>query len=240
MDRAWKSGASATPPVHTDNTAGNYPTAGNPGTGVPATKPGPFWFHMITEELRAVLVAAGVTPDKSDTDQLLDALKAIGLLGGASGGGIGQLKFPSAQNASADANTLDDYEEGNWTPVLTGSGGSPAHTYTTQAGRYTKVGNIVLLNGTVVLSAKGGAITGSVQISGLPFATDAGLAWAVAIPRWNALGTNWMAIGGYVAATLSVIQVQGRQSAGSGQTDLVDADIAATTQLTFSASYRAA
>ena len=30
----------------------------------------------------------------------------------------GQIKFPSTQNASADANTLDDYEEGTFTPVV--------------------------------------------------------------------------------------------------------------------------
>src|SRR4030066_820181 len=30
----------------------------------------------------------------------------------------GQIKFPATQNASADANTLDDYEEGTFTPTL--------------------------------------------------------------------------------------------------------------------------
>ena len=28
----------------------------------------------------------------------------------------GQITFPATQSASSDANTLDDYEEGNWTP----------------------------------------------------------------------------------------------------------------------------
>src|SRR5262245_1079228 len=31
----------------------------------------------------------------------------------------GQLPFPALQNSSADANTLDDYEEGTWTPTIT-------------------------------------------------------------------------------------------------------------------------
>jgi len=35
-----------------------------------------------------------------------------------SGASAGQIKFPATQNASADANTLDDYEEGTWTAVL--------------------------------------------------------------------------------------------------------------------------
>jgi len=34
----------------------------------------------------------------------------------------GQIKFPATQNSSADANTLDDYEEGTWTPTLPNGG----------------------------------------------------------------------------------------------------------------------
>ncbi|MGH9349379.1 MAG: hypothetical protein ACRD26_19185 [Vicinamibacterales bacterium] len=85
MDRAWKAGAVASQPLHTENTAGNFPTAGDPGTGTPATKPGPYWFHMVTEELRAVIVAAGLTPDKEDVGQLLEALQAEGLFSGTGG-----------------------------------------------------------------------------------------------------------------------------------------------------------
>ena len=51
------------------------------------------------------------------------------------------IKFPATQVPSADANTLDDYEEGTWTPVLGGSGGTSGQTYAAQAGTYTKIGN---------------------------------------------------------------------------------------------------
>ena len=46
---------------------------------------------------------------------------------------------------TAAANALDDYEEGTWTPAITGPSGSavPGMAYTTQVGSYTKVGNIV-------------------------------------------------------------------------------------------------
>jgi hypothetical protein len=83
MDRYWKSGAAGSPPVHTENASNGYPTAGDPGVGTPATKPGPWWFHMVTEEIRAVIVAAGLTPDKSDTGQLLAALQSQGFFVGA-------------------------------------------------------------------------------------------------------------------------------------------------------------
>lgn len=56
-------------------------------------------------------------------------------------GTIGQIKFPAAQNASSDANTLDDYEEGTFTPTVNIIGGSVS--YTQQVGRYIKIGKLV-------------------------------------------------------------------------------------------------
>jgi hypothetical protein len=76
-----------------------------------------------------------------------------------SGAGI---TFPATQSASSDANTLDDYEEGTWTPSVGGTA-----TYTAQAGRYTKIGNIVYIQGqiNILLLLTGSAST----LSGLPF-----------------------------------------------------------------------
>jgi hypothetical protein len=53
----------------------------------------------------------------------------------------GRLKFPATQNPSSDANTLDDYEEGTWTPTVTSGTGSI--TSYTSSGRYTKIGRVV-------------------------------------------------------------------------------------------------
>lgn len=83
MDRIWKSGASGTPPVAPAVPSVGFPTQGNPVAGVPATTPGAWWFHMITEELRNVILAAGISPDGSDTDQLLTALQAMFAQAGA-------------------------------------------------------------------------------------------------------------------------------------------------------------
>lgn len=65
----------------------------------------------------------------------------------------GQIKFPAAQVASSDPNTLDDYEEGDWTPVavpLTGS-------ITTQSnvGKYVKSGRNVLVTGRLRITDNG-------------------------------------------------------------------------------------
>ena len=80
----------------------------------------------------------------------------------------GNIAFPSTQVASGGANTLDDYEEGTWTPVLGGSGGQSGQVYSIQVGRYVKIGKIVSIYGRVRLSTLG-TITGTVQLQGLPF-----------------------------------------------------------------------
>jgi hypothetical protein len=90
------------------------------------------------------------------------------LQGSTQSSGTG-IAFPATQSASSDANTLDDYEEGTWTPTLFGSGGSAgAQAYSIQAGKYTKIGNMVILTGYLALSNKG-SWTGNVQIGGMPF-----------------------------------------------------------------------
>jgi hypothetical protein len=82
----------------------------------------------------------------------------------------GQIKFPATQNTSSDANTLDDYEEGTWTPVLSATGVSGV-TYARQIGRYTKVGNVVTIIFTADLTSKGTGGSNQVSITGLPFAS---------------------------------------------------------------------
>lgn len=237
MERSWKAGAIASPPVHTENTAGNFPTGGNPGTGTPATNPGPWWFHMMTEEMRNVIVAAGLTPDKSDVTQFITALRTMGLLGGVGGGGVGQFKFPATQNASADGNTLDDYEEGSWTPVLGGAGGTSGQAYITQDGRYVKIGRWVLVYGGLTLSAKG-TITGNVQISGLPFAGASLANQGLSFTGMANMATNWIVLAGVIASGTSVATVTGLQAAGPSLGNVTTADITNNTILNFFGLYQ--
>lgn len=83
----------------------------------------------------------------------------------------GQIKFPAAQNASADANTLDDYEEGSWTPILGGSTGTGTQTYSIQVGRYVKTGKMVWVQWYVQLSSLG-VVSGNAELQGLPFTSE--------------------------------------------------------------------
>jgi len=96
-----------------------------------------------------------------------------------SGAGIisltsGALKFPATAIASTDANTLDDYEEGTWTPVLYQTGTSNDATSSTAIGRYTRIGNMVFLQGFLVITSLGSMTgTSSCSIKGLPFPSEA-------------------------------------------------------------------
>jgi hypothetical protein len=77
------------------------------------------------------------------------------------------IKFPATQVASADPNTLDDYEEGTFTPTIFGGMTGGSTTYSIQTGRYTKVGRIVHIQLFVDWSSATG--TGGMRIGGLPF-----------------------------------------------------------------------
>jgi hypothetical protein len=84
----------------------------------------------------------------------------------ASGAGI---TFPATQSASSDANTLDDYEEGTFTPSL-GDSASGVATMSVQEGKYVKVGKIVQFSLQIVWTAKNTWTGTNTKISGLPFA----------------------------------------------------------------------
>lgn len=113
------------------------------------------------------IVLDGTNGITTNTGTLISAT-TIGV-GGAtpstSGAGI---TFPATQSASTDANTLDDYEEGTWTPALKFGGGSTGITYSQQFGQYTKVGRLVTCTFNIFLTSKGSS-AGSATIDGLPF-----------------------------------------------------------------------
>jgi hypothetical protein len=71
---------------------------------------------------------------------------------------------------TAAANALDDYEEGTWTPVLANDGPG-VFTLTTQFGKYTKIGNVVQINGYISWSSNT-SITGQAIVGGLPFSMN--------------------------------------------------------------------
>jgi hypothetical protein len=115
---------------------------------------------------------------------------------------------------TADANSLDDYEEGTWTPVYQDSTSTPS--YITQFGRYTKIGRLVHVVGKISASNLGGG--NAIIIGGLPFsAADASdSAQRVSIRPEG----DWSGFGSLFTTTLfraNGANFQGVRDNGSGQ-----------------------
>lgn len=129
------------------------------------------------DSIAAVFGTGGDATIKYDGTDLLVNSKVVGSgvfgLTGILSVLTGQVKFPATANPSSDVNTLDDYEEGTWTPVLTfatpgdlsvayGAGG--------QNGLYTKIGNRVFIDVMITTTTfTHTTASGAVKITGLPF-----------------------------------------------------------------------
>ena len=70
---------------------------------------------------------------------------------------------------TANANHLDDYEEGTWTPVLKSGSNTISYSGGSPTFRYTKIGNMVYLNFTSGGTTTSGTTGGDFAIEGLPF-----------------------------------------------------------------------
>lgn len=114
----------------------------------------------------------------------------------------GQIAFPATQNPSSNANTLDDYEEGTFTPALAlATPGNSSFVYTTQFGQYTKIGDCVNIRLRLVTSTFSVGSTGAGQlgITGLPFTVS----------------TNSTGLGGHIQGLFSDKDTNGNTIAGS-------------------------
>ncbi|MFM8333103.1 MAG: glycine-rich domain-containing protein [Candidatus Methylumidiphilus sp.] len=76
-NRKFYANASATPPTPPTSPSIGYPSAGNPSIGQDASIAGPYWRHQIGEELRAVVVAANITPSDTTLTQVRDAIALL-------------------------------------------------------------------------------------------------------------------------------------------------------------------
>jgi hypothetical protein len=92
----------------------------------------------------------------------------------------GQIQFPATQNASANANTLDDYEEGTFT--VTDQSGAGL-TFSNNTGRYVKVGGLVYFAMDVIFPTT--ASVANIVLS-LPFQSGTSCAFSAAVGYSNA------------------------------------------------------
>jgi hypothetical protein len=136
----------------------------------------------------------------------------------ATGTGIA---FPATQSASSDANTLDDYEEGTYTPTVSYSGSTSGVTYTSRTGSFTKIGNVISVQIAINLSNKGTG-SGSVVVS-LPFAnrTERG---GLAIGNTQSISANNSSYQAMIESGVSSVYLRAPSGLGS-TTELEYADI---------------
>lgn len=150
---------------------------------------------------------------------------------GTAGKGIDFSADPSAPGMTSEL--LDDYEEGTFTPTVTGTATAGTATYTAQLGRYTKVGSLVTC--TVRLNWSAGTGTGNLLFSGLPFSNVSSSIFGGIAIGWfgdvaltaNNVATGFIQNGGNA--------VQGQQyPVGGGSLSNIAYDAAANVNFTLS------
>jgi len=103
--------------------------------------------------------AAGLDGWSSSSGNLLSADAAKGI-------------YLGVASATA-ANLLDDYEEGDWSPIISGTGGAPSGvSYGERFGSYVKIGNCVTVQVYVNLDSWSSGPSGSLTITTLPFTSS--------------------------------------------------------------------
>lgn len=130
--------------------------------------------YIGTKPSAVPLTSADIT-DGIITNADINASAAIALTKLASTGTltVDNIQFPATAVSSANANNLDDYEEGTWTAVVNTATGFSTGITSFHKGtpKYTKIGNKVFIVCAFFLENSSGTITVSdrFSITGLPF-----------------------------------------------------------------------
>jgi len=149
----------------------------------------------------------GTIITQNSTPAFASTIGVGGATPSTSGAGI---TFPATQSASSDANTLDDYEEGTWTPSVGGTATYDGLTY----GRYTKIGNVVTCQFRIAITLIG---TGSTTtISGLPFTSpNLGTVQSGHCSYYESLAVNTIYLALYVENNATTAVFVGQASSGA-------------------------
>jgi hypothetical protein len=162
----------------------------------------------------------------------------LGLLGvnDASGPFTSNLKFTSGGTASADANTLDAYAEGVFSPNITFGGANTGLTTATKGGTYTRIGDVVFFTITIILTAKGSS-TGALLITSLPLTSSNTSNFPVTLSLNNVTaGVGDSHVHGSVQANNTTIKLY--KYAAGAQVQLTDADLTDASEIRVSGYYR--
>ena len=161
-----------------------------------------------------------------NTPSFLTTIGVGGTTASASGAGI---SFPATQSASSDANTLDDYEEGTWTPAISRLATAPTGvTYSVQKGVYIKIGRYVWVSWDLTITGQSTNGSGQNLLTGFPFSSDTGsndfgypVASFRASPALPVGPTATTVVKGYIDGTQYNFEFDNIGNAGSGTNSAV-------------------
>ena len=150
----------------------------------------------------------------------------------------GNVAFPATQVASADANTLDDYEEGTWTPVIGGLSGESGQSYGNRPGIYTKIGNKVTASCLINMSAKG-TISGLALLKGLPFTVGSSSAnrGTGSCGNWGAMASSLVFCTVYASEGNAFGYIRGTTAGTATLSGLTTSDFNNNSYIQFSITY---
>ena len=103
---------------------------------------------------------------------------------------------------TGSANKLDDYEEGTWTPTLSGA---TTTTYIANTGQYVKVGSVVHIQGEVEINSVGDGDANTVL--GLPFVNN-GKTSGLAVGFLRDVATNYYSVALRIDANANRIEFE--------------------------------
>jgi hypothetical protein len=153
--------------------------------------------------------------------------------------GSGAVSLSTGSNGQVKILVSED--NGTWTPAFTFGTVNGTHTYSSQVGRYYKIGRQVTANFAISLSSLGTS-TGDVSLVNLPFTSESGVdgsgAGSVIVFKNIAGGVNRIvSLGAYIGANTTSASLYHASTATSNATTLTDTNLTATTQLTGSVTY---
>ena len=175
--------------------------------------------------------SGGAVADRMTIDAAGDVTIGQGsLIIGTAGEGV-DFSATADGSGTTTSEVLDDYEEGTFTPTILFGGTDTGAVYTSQVGRYVKIGRIVNITVNVITSTKS-SDTGNATIGGLPFAGTQIYAQSMRISNV----TFQKVPEARVTSGSSVITLSEVNNAG-GTSTLTNADFAANSNLTITGIY---
>lgn len=161
---------------------------------------------IISDETGSGALVFGTSPTMT-TPKVTTTIGVGNATPSVSGSGV---TFPTSASLSSDVNTLDDYEEGTFTPTYTPASGAFTTITVVGTGRYIKIGKTVYfwIDMRTTGASTIGTASGILYITGMPFTADSGSGYAVAsiFQAFN-LSTTFAYLGSIVEANQTRVYI---------------------------------